>query len=165
MAQESNWNQASWHELPGVAGTADRQLLRRGRLDQLDQLRQRDCGYGIAQVTSGMALADTSITPNGKAKVAVDYAENIAAGLQILQDKWNQLYTAGITANGGDPRYLENWYFAVWAYNTGLQPSAKFGNTTGCTPSPTCVGPDGTWGLGWSNNPANPDYPAGVRRT
>ena len=162
MAQESNWDQASWHELPGVAGDP---LIASyyGVVDSIDSIdyANADCGYGIAQVTSGMALADTSITPNGKAKVAVDYAENIAAGLQILQDKWNQLYTAGITANGGNPRYLENWYFATWAYNTGLQPSAKFGNTTGCTPSPTCVGPDGTWGLGWSNNPDNPDYPAG----
>ena len=60
----------------------------------------------------------------GRWKVAVDYQENIAAGLQILETTWNQLYSAGIIANNGDPRYLENWYFAAWAYNSGIQPNA-----------------------------------------
>jgi RHS repeat-associated protein len=160
LAQESNWNQASWHALPGIAGDP---LIASyyGVVNSINTIdyANADCGYGIAQVTSGMAASETSITPNGKAKVAVDYEENIAAGLQILQQKWNQLYAAGIIANDGNPRYLENWYFAVWAYNSGIQPTAQFGNTSGCTPSPTCTGPDGTWGLGWSNNPRNPDYP------
>ncbi|MBF4563291.1 transglycosylase SLT domain-containing protein [Microbacterium sp. VKM Ac-2870] len=158
-AQESNFNQASWHALPGLAGDpliADYY----GAGDSIDTIDypDADCGYGVAQVTTGMHADDTSISHHGQMKVAVDYEENIAAGLNILQSTWNQLYDAGITANGGDPRYLENWYFAAWAYNTGVQPTAAFGNTSGCTPSPTCAGPDGTWGLGWSNNPRNPDY-------
>jgi RHS repeat-associated protein len=160
LAQESNWSQASWHALPGLAGDP---LIASyyGVVDSINSINyaNADCGYGIAQVTSGMAASDTSISPHGKAKVAVDYEENIAAGLEILQDKWNQLYMAGIIANDGNPRYLENWYFAAWAYNTGIQPTAAFGNTTGCTPGPSCTGPDGTWGLGWANNPRNPDYP------
>ena len=49
----------------------------------------------------------------------MDYQENIAAGLQILESTWNQLYSDGIIANNGDPRYLENWYYAAWAYNSG----------------------------------------------
>lgn len=158
-AQESNFNQASWHALPGLSGDpliADYY----GAGDSIDTIDypSADCGYGVAQVTTGMHATDTSISHHGQMKVAVDYEENIAAGLNILQSTWNQLYDAGITANGGDPRYLENWYFAAWAYNTGVQPTARFGNTSGCTPSPTCAGPDGTWGLGWSNNPRNPDY-------
>ncbi|SIS10799.1 RHS repeat-associated core domain-containing protein [Microbacterium sp. RURRCA19A] len=158
-AQESNFNQASWHALPGLSGDpliADYY----GAGDAIDTIDypDADCGYGVAQVTTGMHASDTSISYHGQMKVAVDYEENIAAGLNILQSTWNQLYDAGITANGGDPRYLENWYFAAWAYNTGVQPTAAFGNTSGCTPSPTCTGPDGTWGLGWSNNPRNPDY-------
>jgi len=162
MAQESNFNQASWHALPGIAGAP---LIgdyygAKGSIRTIDYANA-DCGYGIAQVTTGMAASETSITVNGKAKVGVDYQENIAAGLRILQQSWNTLYDAGIRANGGDPRYLENWYLAIWAYNSGIQPTAKFGNTTGCTPSPTCTGPDGTWGLGWSNNPINPSYPPG----
>ncbi len=158
-AQESNFNQASWHALPGIA--ADPLIADYyGAGDAIDTINYpaADCGYGVAQVTTGMAATDTSISPHGQMKVAVDYEENISAGLNILQETWNQLYEAGITANGGNPRYLENWYFAAWAYNTGIQPTAAFGNTTGCTPSPTCTGPDGTWGLGWSNNPQNPDY-------
>src|SRR5262249_26992686 len=57
-------------------------------------------------------------------------------------------------------RYIENWYLAVWAYNTGIQPDANHGNTTGCTPGPSCDDGAGNWGLGWANNPANPNYPA-----
>lgn len=161
LAQESNWDQASWHALPGIAGNpliAD-YYGAAGAINTINYAAA-DCGYGIGQVTTGMKAGDTSVySLHGQEKIAVDYQENIAAGLQVLENKWNQLYTAGITANGGDPRYLENWYFAIWAYNTGIQPDAAHGNTTGCTPSPTCTGADGTWGLGWANNPTNPNYP------
>ena len=160
MAQESNWDQASWHALPGIAGNPliGNYYGTAGSIDSINYAAA-DCGYGISQVTNGMASTDTQYSLHGQMKIATDYEENIAAGLQILERTWNQLYTAGITANGGDPRYLENWYFAIWAYNSGIQPTAAFGNTTNCTPGPSCTGPDGTWGLGWSNNPANPNYP------
>ncbi|MFC1421252.1 RHS repeat-associated core domain-containing protein [Streptacidiphilus cavernicola] len=162
MAQESNWDQASWHALPGIPGNpviAD-YYGAAGTVDTIDYAAA-DCGYGISQVTTGMFASQTGqqYSAHGQWKIAVDYQENIAAGLQILERTWNSLYSAGITANGGDPRYLENWYFAIWAYNTGIEPDAKHGNTTGCTPGPGCVGADGTWGLGWANNPANPSYP------
>ena len=162
LAQESNWDQASWHALPGINGnpiTAD-YYGAAGTIDTIDYAAA-DCGYGIGQVTTGMFADQTGqeYSAHGQEKIAVDYAENISAGLQILENTWNQLYTAGITANGGDPRYLENWYFAIWAYNTGIEPNAAHGNTTGCTPGPSCTGPDGTWGLGWANNPANPQFP------
>ncbi|HVQ97125.1 MAG TPA: DUF6531 domain-containing protein, partial [Mycobacteriales bacterium] len=162
MAQESNWSQASWHALPGIAGgpLVSSYYGAGGGITSIDYANA-DCGYGVGQVTTGMSTAETIYSANGKTKIAVDYEENISAGLQILENIWNQLFDSGITVNGGDPRYLENWFFATWAYNTGIQPTAKFGNTTGCTPSPTCTGPDGTWGLGWSNNPINPDYPPG----
>ncbi|GAA4835124.1 RHS repeat-associated core domain-containing protein [Luteimicrobium xylanilyticum] len=160
MAQESNFDQASWHSLPGISGDP---LIgdyygAKGSIDKIDYANA-DCGYGITQLTTGMAASETSITLHGKMKVAADYQENIVAGLQVLEKTWNQLYDAGITLNGGDPKYLENWYLAIWAYNSGIQPNAAFGNTTGCTPSASCTGPDGTWGLGWSNNPQNPAYP------
>ncbi|WP_329587177.1 DUF6531 domain-containing protein [Kitasatospora sp. NBC_01250] len=162
MAQESNWDQASWHALPGIAGNpviAD-YYGAAGTIDTINYAGA-DCGYGISQVTTGMFASQTGqqYSAHGQWKIAVDYQENIAAGLQILERTWNSLYSAGITANGGDPRFLENWYFAIWAYNTGVQPDAKHGNTTGCTPGPTCTGPDGTWGLGWANNPVNPNFP------
>ncbi len=160
MAQESNWDQASWHALPGIAGgplVADYYGNGANSIDSINYAAA-DCGYGISQVTTGMHVGDGSYSVHGQMKIAVDYQENMAAGLNILQSTWNQLYEDGITANNGDPRYLENWYFAAWAYNTGVQPNGSF-NTTGCTPGPSCTGPDGTWGLGWLNNPANPDYP------
>ena len=160
MAQESNWSQASWH---APAGTAGDPLIASyygagGDIVSINYAAS-DCGYGIGQVTDGMHIGDHSLSEHGQWKVAVDYQENISAGLQILENTWNQLYAAGITANNADPRYLENWYFAAWAYNSGVQPNAANGNTTGCTPGPTCTGPHGTWGLGWTNNPANLDYP------
>ncbi|MFD3498976.1 RHS repeat-associated core domain-containing protein [Streptomyces sp. NPDC058678] len=160
VAQESNYSQASWHSLPGIPGNpliAD-YYGAGGSISTMDYSKA-DCGYGLGQVTSGMANGDTTYSTHGQWKIAVDYQENVSAGLQILERTWNQLYDAGITVNGGDPKYLENWYFAAWAYNSGIQPTAAFGNTTGCTPGPNCTGPDGTWGLGWANNPRNPDYP------
>jgi hypothetical protein len=92
--------------------------------------------------------------------VAVDYQANIAAAARILAQKWNQLYKLGIKANGASSRYLEDWYFALWAYNSGLEPTGKAnGNTTGCQPSPTCTDSGHDWGLGWADNPANSEYP------
>ena len=161
MAQESNWDQASFHALPGIAGdplVADYYGNGANSIETIDY-GKADCGYGIAQVTDGMQARDTLFSPAEQVRIAVDYEENIAAGLRILEQTWNDLYQDGILANGGDPRYLENWYFAAWAYNTGIEPNAAHGNTTGCTPGPGCTGPDGTWGLGWANNPANPAYP------
>ena len=160
VAQESNWSQASWHAPAGTAGgplVAD-YYGAGGDIKSINYAGS-DCGYGLGQVTTGMHVGDHVYSVNGQTKVAVDYQENLAAGLQILESTWNQLYAAGITANGGDPRYLENWYFAAWAYHSGIQPNAANGNTTGCTPGPSCTGPHGTWGLGWTNNPANLDYP------
>src|SRR5436305_3620331 len=112
MAQESNWDQASWHALPGIAGNpviAD-YYGAAGTIDAINYAAA-DCGYGISQVTTGMFANQTGqqYSQHGQWKIAVDYQENIAAGLQILERTWNSLYAAGITANGGDPRYLENW--------------------------------------------------------
>jgi RHS repeat-associated protein len=158
MAQESNFDQASWHAISGIS--ADPLIAdyygSAGGISSI-YYPSADCGYGISQVTTGMAVADTTISRHGEMKIATDYEENIAAGLQILEEIWNQLYGDGITANGGDPKYLENWFFAAWAYNSGIQPTSQY-NSTGCTPGPSCTGADGTWGLGWSNNPANPLY-------
>jgi len=158
LAQESNTMQASPHNVDGVTGNFNQG----GFYGNGSSWSTVDCGYGVGQVTTGMSVADgmTSYTPNQQRAIATDYASNIAASLNALIDKWNQLQTAGITANSGDSQYIENWYLAAWAYNTGVQPSAANGNTRGCTPSPTCDDGNGHWGLGWSNNPANPSYPA-----
>jgi hypothetical protein len=141
FAQESNFSQASWHSIQGVAGNpliADYYGAGSG---YVPGVKAPDCGYGIGQVTTGMHIGEMSF--DLQRKVAVDYAENAAASAQILADKWNELKAAGIIANGGDPNQLEDWYLALWDYNSGLHPN------TG----------SGPWGLGWANNPANPDYP------
>jgi hypothetical protein len=156
VAQESNLYQASWRVVDGLAGNP---LTSSGFYGipwddpdpHLIDWSDVDCGYGAAQVTTGMHTDDTGQTVNGvvmtytkQKAVAQDYAVNIAAGLRILQDKWNQTRNAGLIANDGDPSKLENWWFALWAYNTGFYPDP---------------GNDQPWGLGWSNNPASPLYP------
>ncbi|WBB49648.1 hypothetical protein O3597_03915 [Verrucosispora sp. WMMA2044] len=166
LAQESNLWQASWHALEGVPGNplvgnyygiADEQGW---DIDWTDA----DCGYGVGQVTDGMRMAGRGkpgevIRPaNEQRAIAVDYATNIAASLRILQDKWNQTYNLGIRMNDADPANPENWWAAIWAYNTGLNPQAITGGT-GCSPGPNCTDDRGNWGLGWSQNIANPEYP------
>ncbi|GAB3972988.1 hypothetical protein GCM10029978_051330 [Actinoallomurus acanthiterrae] len=141
FAQESNFKQASWHSIQGLAGNplvADYYGAGGG---YVPGVQTPDCGYGLGQVTTGMTKGAMSY--DLQRKVAVDYAEDAAAAAQILAQKWNELAAAGITANGADPATLENWFLALWDYNSGLHPSS-----------------DGTpWGLGWLNNPANPVYP------
>ncbi|MBN6054601.1 hypothetical protein JYK22_21850 [Nonomuraea sp. RK-328] len=111
---------------------------------------EADCGYGIMQITDGMRLAgkekpgETALPYDQQRAIALDFAVNIAKGLQMLQDKWNETRRAGLIVNNGKPEGLENWFFAVWAYNSGLhQPNGQ-----------------NPWGLGWLNNPVNPRYPA-----
>ncbi|WP_153542201.1 glycohydrolase toxin TNT-related protein [Streptomyces sp. RB17] len=111
-----------------------------------------DCGYGIGQVTDGMRLpshpkpGETELPESEQKAVAVDYATNIAYAARILAEKWNELHTSGqtITINNDDPSKIENWFAAVWNYNSGFNPPSSGSN----------------WGLGWLNNPANPIYPA-----
>ncbi|MEV0269730.1 hypothetical protein AB0H43_13200 [Hamadaea sp. NPDC050747] len=157
-AQESNMWQASRLALPGVTGNP---LI--GNFYGLDiydddlsddwdvRWNEADCGYGVMQVTDGMRLAghekpgETALSWDKQQAVAADFAANIAAGLQILQKKWNETRAAGLTVGNGDPAGLENWFFAVWAYNSGFHPN---------------LGDGSPWGLGWANNPVNPRYPA-----
>ncbi|HYN97576.1 MAG TPA: SGNH/GDSL hydrolase family protein, partial [Pilimelia sp.] len=162
LAQESNLWQASWHAVDASAGNPLTSLGFYG-LDLMNpdptkvDWSKTDCGYGVGQVTTGMRAADTDQWINGvqmdytkQKAVVLDYATNIAAALRILQDKWNTTRNYGLIANNGDPQYIENWWFAVWAYNTGFYERP---------PTPG-VPADYPWGVGWANNPANPNYPA-----
>jgi GDSL-like Lipase/Acylhydrolase family len=165
LAQESNFNQASFHALPGVAGNP---LI--GNYYGLvydatghivsSNFANADCGYGLGQITTHMTTADTTWSPTLKRQIAVDYQVNIAAAVSFLANAWNLLNAAprNIKMNDGNPNKIENWYATLWAYNSGVQPgSPQYGNTTGCTPGPTCTN-NGDWGLGWTNNPAQNDY-------
>ena len=165
LAQESNFDQASWHALPGYAGdplVAD-YYGDGGGIDTIDY-DNADCGYGIGQITTGMTSGSTYWgSAAEQAKIGVDFGENIQASVSLLAQKWNQLasYSPAILANGGDSSYAENWYLAIWAYNTGLDPNSTTGNTTGCTPGPSCTDGTGNWGLGWTNNPLDTDWNPG----
>lgn len=159
LAQESNLWQAPGYAAPGVTGNplignyygVRHTGTERERWDP--DWDRADCGYGVAQVTDGMRLSDTGTAGRSSTQqhaIALDYAANVAAGLQILQAKWNETHRAGLTINDGDPSRIENWFFAVWAYNSGFYPEKdRFTD-----------GRNGAWGVGWFNNPANPSYPA-----
>lgn len=69
-----------------------------------------DCGYGMMQITSGMG-GGSGFEPS---RVAGEPAYNIGTGTQVLIQKWNSV-NAYIGAN--NPYVVENWYYAVWAYN------------------------------------------------
>jgi hypothetical protein len=92
-----------------------------------------DCGYGIAQVTSGMTvpLGENNQPTDEQALVATHFAYNIGRGAAILLDKWNGAPDArpiaGIDTNS-DPHIVENWYFAVWSYNGFTGPGANRSN-------------------------------------
>ncbi|MFD5826979.1 hypothetical protein [Lentzea sp. NPDC060358] len=164
LAQESNLWQASPLVVEGVTGNPLIGSFYGAEDGWAIDWSKVDCGYGVAQVTDGMRKAGTpgagtTLSPEKQLAVAVDYASNIAAGVRILQDKWNQTKSMGITLNGGDPSRIENWFAALWAYNSGINPQGSTGNTSGCTPSPTCTDAAGNWGLGWTNNPARTDFP------
>lgn len=158
-AQESNMWQAARTVVPGVTGNP--LIGNYYGIDYYDgnstndwdvNFAKADCGYGITQVTDHMRLAGREDGHGGPAwdyqkqrAVALDYTANVSAGLQILVDKWNTTKQAGLVIHDSDPRRLENWFFALWAYNSGFYPNNA----------------SGPWGVGWANNPANPEWDAG----
>ncbi|NDU72089.1 hypothetical protein GWI34_05540 [Actinomadura sp. DSM 109109] len=161
-AQESNMWQAARFAVPGVTGnplignyygtkyTPDGQQQDPWGIDWADA----DCGYGITQVTDGMRLpgkekpGEVAKSSKQQQAIALDYTVNIAAGVNILIDKWNQTYNAGLRIDNADPQWMETWYFALWAYNSGFYPASDAPKNAG------------TWGLGFTNNPANPLWKA-----
>ena len=156
-AQESNLWQASRAALPGVtANPLIGNFYGRSVYDNDPgndwsiNWAEADCGYGVTQLTDGMRLAghekdgETALPYQTQRAVALDFAANVAAGVQLLENKWNQVRRAGLVLHDGNPQYLENWFYAVWAYNSGFYPDRGTG---------------APWGLGWANNPVNPHYP------
>ncbi|MEU9081518.1 hypothetical protein [Streptomyces sp. NPDC048357] len=165
LAQESNLWQASYHALPGqmgnpLVGNFYGTNIYPGTTgydpDKIWTINwaKADCGYGIGQQTDGMSVAGRqqeagkppAMSADKQKAVALDYAANVAVAAQTLSDKWSELHLPGqtIKVNNDDPKYIENWFAAVWNYNLGFN-----------RPDST-----GKWGLGWLNNPANPKYPA-----
>ncbi|MFE4470424.1 hypothetical protein ACFRFH_16560 [Leifsonia sp. NPDC056824] len=157
LAQESNLWQASRYTTPGVTGnplignfygndstsSSDDKFFTVNWADA-------DCGYGVGQITDGMRLAgkekpgETAYPYQTQRAIALDYTVNVAAAVKMLSDKWNQVTKAGMKINNGDPERLENWFYALWAYNTGFYQKGSDSS--------------GNWGVGWFNNPINPTY-------
>ncbi|WP_230396275.1 golvesin C-terminal-like domain-containing protein [Streptomyces blattellae] len=158
-AQESNMWQATRFAVPGVTSNSlignyygvDYSASGEQQDPWAIDWSEADCGYGITQATDGMRLAgkekpgETAMSTLKQEAVALDYTANIAYGAQILSDKWNQTRKAGMKVNDGHPKWIENWFFALWAYNSGFYETADS---------------DGHWGVGWTNNPANPLWKA-----
>ncbi|WP_243869318.1 Tat pathway signal protein [Streptomyces liangshanensis] len=163
LAQESNLWQAESGAIPGQMGSPLAAVdgyyghQTGGSLTDFWAIHWNlsDCGYGVGQVTDGMRKAgfekegEHSRPVATQRAIAIDYTTNIAASLYILADKWNEVHKAGqtIAVNNDNPAKPENWFTAVWNYNLGF--NAKADEAT-----------NGSWGLGWYNNPANPVYPA-----
>jgi hypothetical protein len=92
-----------------------------------------DCGHGITQVTTGMTVPQGE---NGRASpqqalTATHFAYNIARGAVILANKWNdapELRPVAGTDTNALPQVVENWYYAVWAYNGFTGPGADRSN-------------------------------------
>jgi hypothetical protein len=148
-------SQASWHASPGDTGNplVGSYYGSGGNINVIDYSKV-DCGYGIGQVTDGMRTDAPQWTYTQKRAIAIDYAANIAASLNILIEKWNQLATEPNEyqswMNDNSPSYVENWFLALWAYNSGFYPYANRNTDK----------QKGYWGVGWLNNPANNEYPA-----
>ncbi|WIV54047.1 GDSL-type esterase/lipase family protein [Amycolatopsis nalaikhensis] len=150
---ESNMSQAAWFAVPGVTsnplignyyGVEDRS----GDVSQwLIDFAHADCGYGVMQITDGMKL--NGQTTDDQRAMALDFVRNVLQGQRILAGKWNALHDDGVLLNGGNPAFLENWFLALWAYNSGYYPKSQASAN------------DGAWGVGWFNNPINPRYDRG----
>lgn len=92
-----------------------------------------DCiGIGIMQV-SDYNRNDTQEIQ----KLMHDIDYNIDRGMQILKDKWNETnkkaestlaYNLIPKVNDGNPDKLENWYFAILAYNGRLERNDPIAN-------------------------------------
>jgi SbsC C-terminal domain/Bacterial SH3 domain/Transglycosylase SLT domain len=88
-----------------------------GKFQQFEEngevFKSKDNGYGIMQVTP-LSEHDKRFDWNS---VKYDLGSNIDTGIKILLEKWN--YSGKITpvVNDGRKEILENWYFAIMAYN------------------------------------------------
>ncbi|WP_405942981.1 hypothetical protein [Streptomyces sp. NBC_00207] len=161
-AQESNMWQASRVVVPGVTGNpliGNYYGIKYAASGQQTDpwginWAEADCGYGVTQITDGMRVhgkektGELPLTTLQQEAAALDYTANIAAGQRVLADKWNVTTADGLKVNNGDPKYLENWFFALWAYNSGYYPKAAAASN------------GGLWGVGFTNNPANPLWKA-----
>jgi len=112
---EGSWRQAAGSVPVGLVGPVK---------------QSASCGYGIMQITSGMRNPG-ELPPDTQQHIADDYRYNIGWGAKVLADKWNAADFLNAVVGDRDPAIVEDWYYAVWAYNQ----------------------------FNFRNNPNNPDFP------
>lgn len=93
-------------------------ITENGRFQQFttsgEVFKSPDNGYGLMQVTP-ISEADTRYDWN---RVKYDLQYNIETGMKILLEKWGYGASKRIPViNDGSKEILENWYFAIMAYN------------------------------------------------
>jgi hypothetical protein len=99
--RESTWRQFCVPDQPSdQVGGSSRTII------------SQDCGYGALQITSGMHSGNT--VPWDRSRVASDPFYNAATGALFLRDKWQATQCVG----DNQPRIIEDWYTATWAYNS-----------------------------------------------
>jgi hypothetical protein len=82
-----------------------------------------DCGYGLGQITTGMGhlsappALDIRVPTARQTIIGTHPLFNLAEGIRIFAGKWNTAPELRPIAGTGDPTVLEDWYYAVWAYN------------------------------------------------
>ena len=70
---------------------------------------------GLMQINNKHGGYDTN-------KLKYDIMYNIEAGADVLLNKWSMSSYQSVASVGNmDPNVLENWYFALWAYNGWAQ--------------------------------------------
>jgi hypothetical protein len=142
--QESSWKQFCVPTTPAdQVGKSSRTII------------SFDCGYGIGQVTSGMHIGESPAFD--RARVASDPTYNMAAGTQILADKWKFTQCVG----DNQPGLIEDWYTATWAYNglaTSNNPNNPAYSTTRGIYNPQVGGsrPYQEKVFGWMEHPPPP---------
>jgi hypothetical protein len=97
---ESGWRQATYSVKRGTSGAT---------------IVSKSCAYGLSQVLTGMQVNGTPT--DRQMQIGTDYIHNIAAGAQILLAKWNMSPSQLPVYGRRDPRIIEDWYFATWAYH------------------------------------------------
>lgn len=93
-------------------------ITENGRFQQFttsgEVFKSPDNGYGLMQVTP---LSDTDTRYDWN-RVKYDLQYNIETGMKILLEKWGYGASKRIPViNNGSKEILENWYFAIMAYN------------------------------------------------
>ena len=119
--QESGWQQY-WTSVPTSikkCKKSDKTLPYDGTNVKLGY----DCiGIGVMQVSNHMYMKEGAEKEAYIDRLKNDLRFNIQEGIAILKDKWNY-HRSGLipTVNNNDPMVIENWYFAILAYNGLLQ--------------------------------------------